>query len=275
MRNIKLIIQYDGTGYHGWQRQPDAESVQEKLENALAAMTGESPCLLASGRTDAGVHAIGQVANFRTGTSIPLEGFVKGLNSILPWDISIRRAEEVPLEFHARKNALGKAYNYVMVISETRLPLWEKRAWVLPHSLDTHSVQQAAALLEGRHDFRGFQASGGSIKNTCRTVFRCRFKQVRSGFFPSDSARFYCLDIAADGFLRYMVRNIAGLLVEIGTGRKSPLEVSRVLESGDRSNAGRTAPPQGLYLKEVYYKTVIHHPAETGTQVRHTVQDSV
>ncbi len=253
-RNIKLVISYCGTRYHGWQKQPGVRTLQQELEDAIARITGETPSLIASGRTDAGVHALGQVVSFRTESTIPLEGLTKGLNSILPPDIAVLEARDVPWKFHAIGSALSKKYCYLIIDSQVKLPLWEERAWVITRrSLDIGRMDRAARLLVGRHDFSSFTASGSSAKTRERTVLECRVEQLRHPLFPDAPGRHIMFTIAAEGFLRYMVRNIAGMLVEIGAGNGTWQDMRTVLNARDRSAASVTAPPQGLYLVQVTY----------------------
>ena len=253
MRTIRLTLQYDGTGYHGWQIQPGVPTIQGTLEQVLARMTGERIRVIGSGRTDRGVHALGQVASFRTSSTIPLEGLLKGMNSLLPPDIVVLEARECPEGFHALRDAKGKLYAYLLVTSPVRLPLLSSRAWVLPSRMDTGPVREALDRILGTHDFHGFQAGGSEVRSTVRTVTRAELTEVPipPGIHPE--AKGYLFLVEADGFLRYMVRNIVGLLVEIGRGGKGPETVDRVFETGDRALFGAPAPPSGLYLVKVYY----------------------
>jgi len=216
-------------------------------------MTGENNRLIASGRTDAGVHAIGQVANFYTSTSIPTQGFLKGLNSMLPKDIAILEAKEVPQEFHAIRSSICKLYAYRFVFSCVRLPLWEDRAWVIPLSLDLSAIEEALKQLVGTHDFTSFCASGSSVKSNVRTIYFCEIKEEKDNIFPPVEGNVYTFSIAANGFLRYMVRNIVGVLYEIGSGKMKPKEMGQIIAARDRASASITAPPQGLYLCRVFY----------------------
>ncbi|UKL14164.1 tRNA pseudouridine(38-40) synthase TruA [Dissulfurimicrobium hydrothermale] len=252
MRNIKLTIQYDGSRYHGWQKQKDNPTIQGLLEDVLKRMTGEMIRLIGSGRTDAGVHAAAQTANFHTMSNISLSGIQKGINSMLPDDIAVIAAEEIDDDFHALKDAVCKRYSYHIVSSPVRLPLWEGRAWVINQPIDADAVRQALAFLTGEHDFSAFKASGCSAKTSIRRIFSVDFKQISIEFPPAGGIH-YIFTIAASGFLRYMVRNIVGVLVMIGTGKIRPDEMKRIISSKDRSMAGPTAPPQGLYLEEVTY----------------------
>jgi tRNA pseudouridine38-40 synthase len=255
-RNIKLVIQYDGTRYHGWQKQIDAISIQEVIQAALIKMTGEQICLISSGRTDSGVHALAQVANFHTNSKIPPKGFIKGLNSLLPEDIAIVDALEVSPGFHSIRDSICKVYDYHLLASATKSPFWHNRAWVLKYSLDFPSMKKALAALVGTHDFRAFKASGSEVKSNIRTIYFCEIRQITEETFPPFAGSHYIFTVAANGFLRYMVRNIVGLLVQIGLGKGSYQDMANVIASKNRSLAGITAPPQGLYLKQVYYNKI-------------------
>lgn len=216
-------------------------------------MTGEQVCLIGSGRTDAGVHALAQVANFHTDSKISLEGFLKGLNSLLPEDIAILATSEASPDFHSIRNSICKIYCYHILVSDTKSPFWNKRAWLLNRSLDIHSMETALPPLIGTHDFSAFKASGSNAKTDIRTIYLCEIKPINWEIFPPPGGLHYMFTIAANGFLRYMVRNIVGLLVQIGLGKRPHEDMANVIASMDRSSAGPTAPPQGLYLKQVYY----------------------
>lgn len=216
-------------------------------------MTDEKIRLIGSGRTDAGVHAIAQVANFHTTSGIPIDGFQRGLNSILPKDIAIISAEEVSNEFHALKDAVCKQYSYHIVSSSVRLPVWEGRAWVVTHKIDMEAVSRSLIYLKGEQDFAAFMASGSSVKTSVRRVFFVDFKQIYHEFPPTDGMH-YIFTIVANGFLRYMVRNIVGVLSMIWAGKIQPTDMQMIIASRDRAMAGLTAPPYGLYLERVIYK---------------------
>ena len=244
-RNIRLLLEYDGTRYHGWQRQADAATIQQTLEEALARLTGEKVALIGSGRTDAGVHALGQVANFRTTSAIPLTAFHKGLNSLLPRDIAVLAATEAAPEFHARKSARAKTYEYRILNRETRSPLHHNYAWWIAPPLDLAAMAGAAAVLPGEHDFAAFRASGSDNINPVRRVLAASWREGPGGWLS--------FTITATGFLRGMVRSLVGTMVEVGRGKAPPTMLAELLESGARHLAGPTAPPQGLYLVEVFY----------------------
>jgi tRNA pseudouridine38-40 synthase len=244
-RNIRLLLEYDGTGYHGWQRQLDAITIQGVLEDAVARLTQAPVAIIGSGRTDAGVHARGQVANFRTDSAIPLQAFHQGLNSLLPKDIAVLEATEAPLEFHARKSARAKTYEYRILNRPNRSPLHHHYAWWLPPRLDLEAMAAAAAALPGEHDFSAFRASGSDNKNPVRRVLAAEWRD--------EPGNWLIFTITATGFLRGMVRSLMGTMAEVGRGKAPPTILAELLGSGARHLAGPTAPPQGLYLAEVFY----------------------
>lgn len=244
-RNIRLTLEYDGTRYHGWQRQRNALTLQEVVETALAKLTGEAVRLIGSGRTDAGVHARGQVANFATTSALPLKAFLHGLNSLLPLDIVVFQVAEVPLSFHARYAARRKTYEYEMVNRPVRSPLHHRYAWWIAGHLDLDAMQEAAQTLLGEHDFSAFRAAGGRPGQAVR--------QVRQAAWQSGADGRLIFTITANGFLRGMVRSLVGTMVEIGQGKHPAAFLQEVIEKRDRRLAGPTAPPQGLYLVEVEY----------------------
>ena len=244
-RNIRLTLEYDGTRYHGWQRQKNALSLQEVIESALSQLTGETVRLIGSGRTDAGVHARGQVANFITKSTIPLRAFGAGLNSLLPLDIAVLEAEEAPLAFHARYDARWKTYEYRILNRPVRSPLHHHFAWWIAGPLNAAAMQEAAQALSGEHDFAAFRSSGGRPGHAVR--------QVREAVWHQEADGWLTFSITANGFLRGMVRSLVGTTVEIGKGKYPAAYVKDVLDKRDRSLAGPTAPPQGLFLVEVEY----------------------
>jgi len=245
MRNIRLLLEYDGTRYHGWQRQKNALTLQEEVETALARLTGEAVRLIGSGRTDAGVHALGQVANFHTESTIPLKAFHEGLNSLLPYDLAVLEAQEAPPGFHARRSARAKTYEYRILNRATRSPLHHHYGWWIAAPLDLDAMVRTAAALPGEHNFSAFRASGSDNLNPVRRVLQAEWRSHPGGWL-----RF---QITANGFLRGMVRSLTGTMVEVGRGKALPEILEELLKSGERRRAGPTAPAQGLYLVEVLY----------------------
>lgn len=244
MRKLKLTLEYDGTGYSGWQAQANAATVQVRVERALGEVLRERVRLHGAGRTDAGVHARGQVAHFETASALPPENIRQGANTHLPPDIAILAAEEAAPDFHARYSARWKIYRYRILLRDTRSPLARNRAWRIALPLDPARMREAAEPLLGRRDFAAFAASGSSVKGTVRELSRLEI---------TGEGEELTLEFQADGFLYRMVRNITGTLVEAGRGKLSVREVAGILRSRDRTRAGPTAPARGLYLEEVGY----------------------
>jgi tRNA pseudouridine38-40 synthase len=247
MKNIKLVIEYDGTAYHGWQSQKNALSVQGVIESALKKATGEDVKLIGSGRTDTGVHALGQAANFHTSANIPPDKYTYVLNSLLPDDIVIKSSVEVDSSFHARFDAKRRKYRYIMRNSRFPSALDRNREWHVKGVLDFTAMERCCEHLVGTHDFSVFMAAGSYVENAIRTVM--------STSLYKDGDRII-FEITANGFLYNMVRIIAGTLVQVGKGEMSPDEIPGLIKSGDRNKAGMTAPPYGLYLVEVYYDDI-------------------
>lgn len=247
-RTIRMVLAYDGTRFVGWQKQRNGLSVQEVLEQALAALTGEVIVAHASGRTDAGVHALGQVVSFLTHSTLSLHAFVHGTNAHLPADVVVHHAEEVDAAFHARFSARGKQYQYQIWNAPTLAPLHRFTHWHLRNSLDTEAMQQAGLLLVGKHDFGAFRASDCTRRDTVRTIHRV---EVSAKAFAHGKTVHITLE--GDGFLKNMVRIITGTLVQVGQHKRLPTSLEPLLRSGDRTQAGPTAPPHGLVLCEVYY----------------------
>jgi tRNA pseudouridine38-40 synthase len=245
MRNLKLRLSYDGTEFSGWQRQPDRRTVQQVLEEAIGRLTGVVPTTNASGRTDAGVHALGQVVHFLTASGHPPEVFVKALNALLPRDVRIKGAWEVPQSFHATLDAKGKLYRYVLDNGRVADPFQSRYAWHVYKRLDAAAMHRAAQHLRGRHDFHSFETNWPNRTSSVRTVTHVAV--CRAG----DSV---WIDVEADGFLYNMVRSITGTLVEVGKGKWPEAKVAEVLAAEDRRQAGPTAPPQGLFLVRVRYE---------------------
>ncbi len=244
MRNIKLTLGYDGTEYHGFQRQENGITIQQVVEEAIKKVTGETVSITGSSRTDAGVHAMEYVCNFRTESSVPADKFCFALNSFLPDDVSCTASCEVDMDFHARYSAKSKTYTYTIYNAPHRNPVLCRFAWHYPVKIDVDKMKIAAESIVGTHDFTAFMASGGQQKTTVKTV---NFLNV-----TTDENRIF-IEINADGFLYNMVRIIAGTLVYAGVGKLDPAEIPDIIESGDRVRAGITAPPQGLCLKKVFY----------------------
>lgn len=244
MYNIKLILEYDGTAYAGWQRQDNALTVQQMLEEAVHKVTGEQIRITGSGRTDSGVHARGQTAHFKTLVKIPADRFSFALNALLPRDIRVLHSEEVPLIFHARYSATGKRYRYEMLIHPHSTAIGYRYLWHLRPPLNVQAMKEACTHLPGTHDFAAFQASGAAVKTTVRTIRQAAL---------IDHPPHLTFVIEGDGFLYNMVRIIVGTLVEIGRGKRSPESIQNIIISKDRNQAGPTAPPQGLFLDAVYY----------------------
>jgi len=238
--NIKLVLEYDGTSYHGWQRQVNTATVQGIIEDKIRMITKSKVNLIGSGRTDAGVHAVGQVANFRTTARLGPNAWQRALNSLLPADIAVKGAEEVSEKFHARFSARGKVYRYRILNRPLRSVLDRLTVWHIPYRLNIKAMKQAAGSLIGRHDFTAFQGSRGEAKTG-----RCNLKKIK--------IQRSVIIVEADRFLQHMVRNLVGTLVEVGQGKRTAKEVKEILQSRDRRLAGPTAPPQGLCLVEVKY----------------------
>lgn len=244
MRNIKLTIEYDGRKFGGWQKQPNKLNIQGEIEKAIEEITGENSELNASGRTDAGVHSLGQVANFKTNSKIEIEKFPIAINSKLKQSIRIIKAEEVDESFHARYSCKGKKYRYVINNSKYGSAIYRNLEYHMPVKLYINSMQKAIKHFEGEHDFKGFKASGTSSKSSVRTIYSAKV-------IP-DGERIV-IELEGNGFLYNMVRIISGTIVDVGLGKIRPEEIPEIIDSKDRSRAGKTLPPQGLYLVEVYY----------------------
>jgi tRNA pseudouridine38-40 synthase len=261
MRPLKLTLQYDGTNYVGWQRQANGVSVQQRVEEALQEVEGVPVTVTGAGRTDAGVHALGQVASFRLEHPIDVASLYRALNARLPEDIRVTGVEEAPADFHARFSARAKTYRYRIFNGPQISPFERHYAWHVPHALDCAAMAAAARILEGRHDFAAFQAAGGDVRTTERTLFAVKLRKTAGAPGPFDAAaqaasasgELLVLDFCGDGFLRHMVRTVVGTLVEVGTGRRDVASVRELLTSGDRRLAGPTAPARGLFLVSVEY----------------------
>jgi tRNA pseudouridine38-40 synthase len=244
-RNIKLVLQYDGTGLCGWQRQKNQPTIQEHLETALSRLCDEPITITGAGRTDAGVHALGQAANFYTTAPRTLDEIISGGNALLPNQIAILSAEPVPHDFHARYSAASKVYYYDLFLGPVRPVLRRNFVWHVGPHLDMDAMNQALKALLGEHDFASFQSTGTEVKTTVRTMLRADMDCLED-----DIVR---ITFEANGFLRHMVRALVGTLVEIGRGKLNSDQMTDILASQDRDQAGPTAPPQGLFLKQVIY----------------------
>ncbi len=249
MRNLKLTLQYDGTNYIGWQRQPVGTSIQALLEDALAPIEGRAVTVHGAGRTDAGAHALAQVASVNLQAALDTATLGRALNAVLPEDVRVIEVEEMPAGFHARFSATGKTYEYRIVNAPFVDAFLFRYVWHVPQTLDIEAMGAAAAPLVGRHDFAAFQGSaeGAVVSSTERSLEAIEWEAGRAYNEP------LIVRIAGDGFLRHMVRNIVGTLVEVGVGRWDPKRPGQVLESGNRALAGPTAPARGLFLVGVRY----------------------
>lgn len=245
MRNIKMILEYEGTRYHGWQYQVGRTTIQQVLEECIGTITQEKIRVIGSGRTDAGVHALNQVANFITNTTIEARNLLRGINSLLPQDIVVKELMETDGDFHARYDAKSKVYVYQIVNSPVRSALYRRYAWFIREPLDVERIRDTSVLLIGTHDFSSFCAANCGIKNHVRTVMNIDVEKNHRGMIK--------VNVEADGFLKYMVRNIVGTLSDVGKGKLSPTGLKGIVEAKDRRWAGITAPACGLFLKEVRY----------------------
>lgn len=243
MRNIKLTIQYNGENYCGWQKQNDSLGIQGTIEQAIKEITKEDIKINGSGRTDAGVHALGQVANFNTDCKIPVDKIPNALNSKLPEDIAIINAEEKELGFHSRHCAKRKRYRYMIYNSPYRSPIYDKISYFVKYDLDFEKMKEEAQSWIGTHDFKGFMSSGSSVVNTVRTIYDIEI---------SKQENLITIEVEGNGFLYNMVRILVGTLVDIGRGRIDT-DMLSIIRSKTRSMAGHTAPAHGLFLKKVDY----------------------
>ena len=254
MKNFKLTIEYDGTDFNGWQVQAAGRTVQGTIEQAISTMTRSKIRVTGSGRTDAGVHALGQVAAFRCDTRLSAGAFHSGLNSLLPDDIAIHSCEQVHESFHPRFDATAKTYIYRILNRPLAPAIGRGYCWHVRKPLDLSAMEEAAKHIMGTHDFKGFENTGSPRSHTVRNVL-----QASVAMSPGEEAS-YCpaggliaIRITADGFLRYMVRNITATLVDVGLSRRPPEDVARILKQKDRALASATAPPHGLFLLNVRY----------------------
>jgi tRNA pseudouridine38-40 synthase len=248
LRNIRLTIAYDGSGYHGWQTQPGFRTVQETLTEALRSLLGPRARICGASRTDAGVSALGQVGLIQIDSPIPTENFARAITDRLPDDMAIVKAEEVPMGFDVIGDVTGKLYRYTIFSGPVRPVLHMKHCWHVPAELDIRFMNEAASLLVGKKDFKSFAAAADQRENSVRTIFRCEVTDQ-----PTDGGRWVYVDAEGDGFLYNMVRNIVGTLVEVGQGRWPPSKIPEILEARDRRAAGPIAPPNGLCLMWIKY----------------------
>ncbi|NLP46449.1 MAG: tRNA pseudouridine(38-40) synthase TruA [Epulopiscium sp.] len=245
-----LTIAYDGTCYHGWQRQENALSVQQVVEEACEKLFGCHIKIIGAGRTDAKVHALGQVATLQVATSIPIERIPYALNTYLPEDIVIQQAKEQPMEFHPRYDAINKTYRYQILNAPFAIPQWRNYTTFVSYPLNVDRMSQAGKYFCGTHDFVGFCSTGSHVITTIRTIF---------DFQVTFQDRIITLEVKGNGFLYNMVRIIAGTLIEVGKGKINPFDIPSIIQSKDRKKAGPTAPPQGLTLIKIEYgKTLTH-----------------
>ncbi|ARC83710.1 tRNA pseudouridine(38-40) synthase [Clostridium argentinense CDC 2741] len=244
MKNIKLIVEYDGTNYSGWQKQNNNITVQGTLEEILSELTKEKIEIIGCSRTDSKVHARKYVCNFQTNSTIPSDKFKEALNVKLPCDIAILESSEVPLSFHARYDCIGKKYSYTILERSVKATIDRNFTYQCKYDLDIEKMQEATKHFIGTHDFSAFKNSGSSVKTSIRNITELKVEKL---------GNYIKIYTSADGFLYNMVRIIVGTLVDVGTNKIKPETIIDIINSKDRSEAGKTAPPQGLCLEEVYY----------------------
>jgi len=244
-KTFKLTIEYDGTHFCGWQRQKEDRTVQETIEAAIETISGNPVSVAGSGRTDSGVHALGQTASFSCNTRLDAETLQRGINSLLPDDVVILDCREMDAGFHARYNARSKLYRYRILNRRIPEALGRYYAWHIKRPLSLDKLSAASSCVIGTRDFKAFEGSGSPRSHTIRTITRAEWKREEGGYL--------IFEIEADGFLRFMVRNIVGTLVEVGSGKRAPGDVEKIIASGDRSQGGPTAPAHGLFLVNVRY----------------------
>ncbi len=245
MRNIALTVAYEGTNYHGWQCQPGVVTVQEVLRQATGRVVDHPVTLYAGARTDAGVHAFGQVAGFHTEKHIPAYNLIKGVNSLLPRDVRVLSARDEAPDFHARYSAKSKTYVYTILNRPHNSPFYARYAWHIWYPIEVSAMERAARLIRGEHDFASFKKKDEPYESTVRRV-------LRAGVTRRGDLIFFVVE--ATGFLRYMVRNLVGTLVLVGSGKLSTAGFEEILRARDREKAGPTAPPQGLFLRRIRYE---------------------
>ena len=246
-RQLRLVVEYDGADLAGWQRQANAPTVQGHLEQALATLLQHEVTIAGASRTDAGVHALGQVASVRTHRPIPVRGVRRGLNSLLPPAIAVTEVTEVGDDFHPRFSATGKHYRYLLLARPDRSPRWAHWSWHRPQPLDRAAMAEAAQAFVGEHDFAAFRAAGCTARTTTRRIDRVTLAPL------AEAPEVLALDVEGNAFLRNMVRILAGTLVDVGEGRLTPAQIPEILASLDRTRAGQTAPAHGLTLVAVRY----------------------
>lgn len=255
MRNLKIILAYDGTDFCGWQVQPDAQSIQGALSHAIGRITNENVLPQGSGRTDAGVHALAQVATFATKSSIPVDNLVKALNDVLPASIRTLEVTEKPPDFHARKSAQAKTYRYRIYRAAICSPFLTRYVWHYPYPLNTEAMARAAAFVIGEHDFTSFAAvdpEGSNLGLSKGDRFESNVRKVfDSAWTQEDDELIYT--VRGSGFLHHMVRNLVGTFLRVGKGTLQPEDITRILQARSRSAAGATAPASGLFLVSVEY----------------------
>jgi tRNA pseudouridine38-40 synthase len=244
VKNIKLTIEYDGTDFCGWQKQVGLRTVEGVLNNALSVVLNEEVSIIGSGRTDAKVHALGQVANFKSETQIALDRFSRAVNAYLPRDVAILSAEEVPMEFHSRYEPKRKTYIYKVQNGSVCRPVYRNYAGHYYRNLEEEKMRKALQMFVGEHDFKAFMSAGSKIKKTVRTIYKAEISREKD---------LLIIEVEGNGFLYNMVRRIVGIVLEAGSGRLEIDEIPKILEEKDNKRTMRLAPPQGLYLKTVQY----------------------
>mgnify|MGYP001106611512 CR=1 FL=1 len=249
MRNIKLLIQYEGTNYSGWQTQANALAIQEIIEKAIRKVTGEKVNIIGSGRTDGKVHALGQVANFYSNSKIPADRFKYALNINMPDDIKIIESVEVDNQFHSRFDAIKKRYKYLIYNNPMPNPIYRNFAYHIERKLDMEEMQKSLIYFIGEHDFKGFMGPRTQVTNTIRRIYNIELREI------NDMVH---ITIEGNSFLRHMIRIIVGTLVYIGLGKIQRKDLPEIIKSKDRTIAGPTAPPQGLFLERVFYGNKIN-----------------
>jgi len=259
MQNIALLIQYEGTSYSGWQSQPNSVTLQAVIEEKISAITGGKVNLVAAGRTDAGVHALGQVASFKTESLLDPATIKNALNALLPPDIRVMAAACADDDFHPRFDAQKKSYFYIISAERVVSPFIYRYAWKLPYAIDLEAMKAASLHLLGSHDFSAFRAAGCGAKTTVRNMISITVENTDAmGFMASSiSGSFIKLRFEADAFLRHMVRNITGTLVDVGRGKILAADMREILVSRDRKKAGPTAPACGLFMEQVWYEPLL------------------